>query len=331
MVQDPRQRAKIVDIFEDLMTLIIDHGVASPTTHSSQGPETANSVNIMSGPPSVEPRNVSAVLLSMKTFLSSRQITRWSTSKAFNVVQWSKETSRLRPRSLDFRCGSGLVITLLSDDCHTVCTPPLSPSPTPSPTAPDTQTQSPSQPLSQTQTQRRPLSMRSSGRSIDSSRVPYISPSLLCRDFSQDLTQELKGRIDAASRMIATASLSTCARTLVQKTVVRSVRDDGVFHIEISCGPRPGQDEGLDTRRQQQLRGIERLVLPMSKTGDMLDEESESEILDDLCSDAAVVKAVDRILQLAQVTLSAAVPPAILITVVPYISFVTGATSNMAY
>lgn len=117
----------------------------------------------------------------------------------------------------------------------------------------------------------------------------------------------------------------------MQKTVVRSVRDDGVFHIEISCGPRPGQDEGLDTRRQQQLRGIERLVLPMSKTGDMLDEESESEILDDLCSDAAVVKAVDRILQLAQVTLSAAVPPAILITVVPYISFVTGATSNMAY
>jgi hypothetical protein len=173
--------------------------------------------------------------------------------------------------------------------------------------------------------------MRSSGRSIDSSRVPYISPSLLCRDFSQDLTQELKGRIDAASRMIATASLSTCARTLAQKTVVRSVRDDGVFHIEISCGPRPGQDEGLDTRRRQQLRGIERLVLPMSKTGDMQDEESESEILDDLCSDAAVVKAVDRILQLAQVTLSAAVPPAILITVVPYISFVTGVTSNMAY
>jgi hypothetical protein len=318
MVQDPRQRAKIVDIFEDLMTLIIDHGVASPAKHSSQGhgPETNGSMNSMSGPPSVEPRNVSAVLLSMKTFLSARQITRWSTSKAFNVVQWSKESTKLRPRSLDFRCGSGLVITLLSDDFHTASTP----SPLPSPTA-DTQTQS------QSQTQRRPLSLRSSSGSIDSSRVPYISPSLLCRDFSQDLTQELKGRIDAASRMIATASLSTCARTLVQKTVVRSVRDDGVFHIEISCGSRPGQ-ETADARKHQQLKGIERLVLPMSKIGDMLDED---EFLDDMYSDAAVVKAVDRILQLAQNTLSAAVPPAILITVVPYIPFATGATGHIEY
>jgi hypothetical protein len=321
MVQDPRQRAKIVDIFEDLMTLIIDHGLASTTKHSSQGhgPETNGSLNSMSGPPSVEPRNVSAVLLSMKTFLSSRPITRWSNSKAFNVVQWSKEVSKLRPRSLDFRCGSGLVITLLSDDSLTVWTPTNWPSPTA-----DTQSQS------LTQTQRRPFSLRSSS-SIDSSRAPYISPSLLCRDFSQDLTHELKGRIDAASRMIATASLSTCARTLVQKTVVRSVRDDGVFHIEISCGSRPGQEETADVRNHQQLRGIERLVLPMSKTGDVLDEESEAEYLDDMYSDAAVVKAVDRILQLAQVTLSAAVPPAILITVVPYIPFATGAIGHVQY
>lgn len=128
--------------------------------------------------------------------------------------------------------------------------------------------------------------------------------------------------------MIVTASLSTCAKSLAQKTVVKSVRDDGVLHIEISCGPRPGQEDGV---RHQQLRGIERLVLPMSKIGDMLDEESESEILDDLYSDSAVVKAIDRILQLAQVTLSAAVPPAILITVVPYIPIVTGAIELIMY
>lgn len=322
MVQDPRQRAKIVDVFEDVMTLIIDHGhladcasTSTPMTSSacSQDKSTACTTGTSNSVvPSLEPRSVSTVLSSMKAFLSSRQVTRWSIFKTVNILHWSRDTSKLRPRSLDFRCGSGLVITLLGSN-HSSRIAPTSPS---------------------TCIDRRGKKVQAinsnASKCADYARVPYLSPALHCIDYTEDLTAVLRARIDTSTRTIQAASLATCAKTLTQKSVVNSVRDDGVFHVEISCGSQGCFGGGTVARKHHQLRGIERLVLPIPGMGygDAPDEDSEGNCLDELFSDTAIVKAVERLMQLAQSTLSVSVPPAVLITVVPYATTPTGATGT---
>jgi hypothetical protein len=166
----------------------------------------------------------------------------------------------------------------------------------------------------------------------DYARVPYLSPALHCIDYTEDLTSVLRARIDASTRIILAASLATCAKTLTQKSVVNSVRDDGVFHVEISCGSQVGFGGGSEARKHHQLRGIERLVLPTPGMGygDAPDEDSEGNCLDELFNDSAIVKAVERLMQLAQSTLSVSVPPTVLITVLPYATANTGATPPLA-
>ena len=312
LVQDPRQRAKIVDVFEDVMTLIIDHGHLSDSsfkTSAACSPDMSVACTT-SVVPSLEPRSVSTVLSSMKAFLSSRQVTRWSIFKTVNILHWSRDTSKLRPRSLDFRCGSGLVITLLGGNNSTRSAP-----------------SSPSTSIDRRGKKLQTVSTNAS-KCADYARVPYLSPSLHCIDYTEDLTAVLRARIDASTRIILAASLATCANTLTQKSVVNSVRDDGVFHVEISCGSQVCFAGGTDTRKHHQLRGIERLILPTPGMGygDAPDEDAEGNCLDELFSDSTIVKAVERLMQLAQSTLSVSVPPTVLITVVPYATANSGAT-----
>ena len=308
------------------MTMIIEHGALTPPKLSMNHSD-SNSCSSISSSMShtLEPRQVSSVLISMKNLLSTKQVSRWSVNKTFNVVRWNRETSKLRPRSLDFRCGSGLVITLLGDEELTsqanaaFATPSKYSSHTAhnahntnnTNSAHSTHNGHSSHKTHIAHSSYKSSTLNNRSNSVCHPYLPSISPS-----HSQDMTHELTGRIDAASKLIATASLATCAKNLAQKSVVNFVRDDGVFHIEISCGP-DAEDE--EVNKSYSMRGIERLVLPVwCGTNFVVDEEVESDFVDDLYSDSAVMSSIDRLLSLARATLSEPIPPGILITIKPY-------------
>jgi hypothetical protein len=301
-----------VDIFEEVMSLIINSApvefpLGPVDTPENPGVASGSSNTGTSGILSnLEPKNVSSVLLGMKTFLHSRQSV---STKTFHIVRWSKETSKLRPRSLDFRCGSGLVITLLPEDTYSTCACPATL-------------------MTTLDSSKSTQSMSCTSRSIDNNRLPYRLPSFLLTNFTEDITSGLKARLDGASRLIMNSSLASCAKKLAQQSVLQSARNDGIFHIEISCGNDYNSiyEHPDDLKRDLQEKAIERLVLPVpgGQVGsgtmqcDPLASTPRTDNPEDFFSDSFIAKAIDRVLHLAEVTLSAPIPPSVLITVVPY-------------
>ena len=344
LVQEPCKRARISEIFEVLMTMVIEHGSLTPPKLINCHSDSGNSVSTSSMNHTLEPRHVSSVLLSMKNLLSAKQASRWSLNKTFNVVRWGRETSKLRPRSLDFRCGSGLVITLLNKE-DIVSINGTNNGINEMKNATNGGTNGNSRGVSEKNTnksnqsnqsnqnnqsnqfnqnnqsnQTRSNTLPSNCHNLNSASHPYLTSTFLGGSYNQDLSCELNGRIEYATKMIATTSLVTCAKNLAQKSVVNFVRDEGVFRIEISCGPHARCNEDMETKRNYFLRGIERLVLPVwcGTSSDIVDEETEMDFMDDIYSDAVVMKSIDRLLNLAKTILSEPIPPAILITIVPY-------------
>ena len=284
---------------------------STTSTSTASGNSSSSSSNTVTSSilSNLEPKAVSSVLLGMKTFLHSRQ--NGGSNKTFHIVRWSKETSKLRPRSLDFRCGSGLVIKLLPEDSYASCA-----CPTTLTTALDSSKSTQS------------INVTHRGSSSDNYRLPYSLPSFLLTNFTEDLSSGLKARLDGASRIILNSSLATCAKKLAQQSVLQSARSDGIFHVEISCGGGYSSvyEPPYDIKRNIQEKAIERLVLPVpgGRVGsgrmqtDLLDTAPHSDNTDDSSSDLYLTKAIDKLLHLAEIVLSAAVPPAVLITVVPY-------------
>ena len=300
-----------VEMTDSTTSTSVANGNASSNSSSSSSSSSSSTVtgSILSN---LEPKAVSSVLLGVKTFLNSRQNGSGS-NKTFHIVRWSKETSKLRPRSLDFRCGSGLVITLLPEDSYASCA-----CPTTLTTALDS---------SKSTTQSINVTHRGSNGG-DNYRLPYSLPSFLLTNFTEDLSSGLKARLDGASRIIHNSSLATSAKKLAQQSVLQSARRDGIFHVEISCGDGYTSvfEQPYDIKRNIHEKAIERLVLPVpgGRVGsgrlqaDPLDTAPHSDNTEDSSSDLFLTKAIDKLLHLAEIVLSAAVPPAVLITVVPY-------------
>ena len=377
LIQEPHLRGGIIDIFELLMTMVIDHGALTPiqsklilnsdsnsnsksnlksnSNSNSYSNFHSNSTNNSSPNNSniLEPRHVSSVLLNMKSLLSTKQVNKWAVAKTFHVVKWNRETLSLQSRSLDFRCGSGLVITLLNsidgddNDNNTNTNNNIndnniynnSNNNTNNSSNDNTNTYSNSY-TTNTNTNnntnnddslRINSNLKSKSKSSHSTsnkrnnvRHPYVPLTFINHDGNEDLSAELKYRINSATKMIATTSLLTCSKNLAKKSVVNFVRDEGVFHIEISCGPNKSNEDDIDMKRNYSLKGIERLVLPTwcNNCSETLNDDNDTEHLDDLFSDIEVIKSIERLLCLAHATLTDAVPPAILITIVPIENFI---------
>ena len=339
LVQDPNERAKIVEIFEVLMTMVIEHGALTPLPSkilhriesNTNNSTNSNNSNVL------EPRHVSSVLLSMKSILGSKNIPKWTSNKTFNVVRWNMDTLILHPRSLDYRCGSGLVITLLNshelgiqnskekmqeggkDGNSTLISNKSNLDLNLNSNKSNLNLHSNSNSNSNLDSKSKSKSSSSLSHKRNSARHPYLSLSSSYQDGNQDSSFELRERIDVADKLISSTSLSTCAKNLAKKSVVNFVRNEGVFHIEISCGANNVNIDDINMKRNYSLKGIERLVLPVwcGNYTDMGNDENDTEAMDELYSDTEVVKSIERLLALAQSVLSEPVPPAILITIVP--------------
>jgi serine/threonine protein kinase len=250
--QDPGLRAKIIDIFEDVMTIVVALGVQRPVTpigFNSNSMSESNTTLSQKSVPNLNLRNTSSVFLSIKTVGSQSQPpSRWSLNRTFNVVQWSKETARLRPRSLDFRCGSGLVITLLSkDDIPTI----------------EAEVDISVSLEHSSKCSKFPLS--TADTYLYNAQYPCVP--IKCLRKGGDSALELRGRIEAASDLIDSVSLASCAKSLAQRSVINSIRDEGVFHIEISSSLNANPD--TENSKNDYFRGIERLVLPIRKSNEV--------------------------------------------------------------
>ena len=340
LVQDPNERAKILEIFEVLMTMVIEHGALTPLPSkilhriesNTNNSTNSNNSNVL------EPRHVSSVLLSMKSILGSKNIPKWTSNKTFNVVRWNMDTLILHPRSLDYRCGSGLVITLLnSHELGTQNSKEKIQEGEKDENSPEISNKSNlnlnlnsnksnlnlnsnSNSNLDSKSKSKSKSLSTSSHKKNSARHPYLSLSSSYQDSNQDSSFELWERVDLADQLISKTSLSTCAKILAKKSVVNFVRNEGVFHIEISCGTNNVNIDDINMKRNYAFKGgIERLVLPVwcGNYTDMGNEENDTEAMDDLYCDTEVVKSIEKLLALAQAVLSEPVPPAILITIVP--------------
>ena len=321
LIQDPNQRAKIVEIFEVLMTMVIEHGALTPLPskilHCVESNINTNTSGSSCNSNVLEPRHVSSVLLSMKSILGSKQMSKWSTNKTFNVVRWNMESLVLHPRSLDYRCGSGLVITLLNN--HELGVQKSKEEIQEGIEEGMITSNGNNNFNSNSNSKSKSKSSSSLSYKRNSARHPYLPLSSSLHDGNQDLSFELRERIDSAEKLISTTSLSTCAKNLAKKSVINFVRNEGVFHIEISCGKNNTNIDDINMKKNYALKGIERLVLPVwcGNNTELVHDENESDVMDDLYSDTEVVKSIEKLLALAQASLADPVPPAILITIVP--------------
>lgn len=95
--QDPKSRAKIVDIFEDIMTVIMDHSTVFSTPKSwsrSDSCSTHSRSSSHSISLGLNSRNESSVFLREMSNRNSKKVSRWSMQKSWNMLHWNHETTR---------------------------------------------------------------------------------------------------------------------------------------------------------------------------------------------------------------------------------------------
>jgi hypothetical protein len=281
LMQSPSLRSPISEIYEDVMSLLHpdscdsefsrEQGVSDPTKPSSASASTSG-----------EDRQHEVE------------------SMTWNILNWNTAFTKLRPRSLDFRGGCGLTITLLSaNERFSHDFDPLA--------LPNTLARTEEEDATQH------WSSSSGSRPHLFTSYPYIDMSVVSSHGSNS-GDDLKRRLDAVTQRIATCTLASCAKSLALKSVTTSARTRGLLHIEISCCSIDRYHSGeCKAFSKDNTGGIEQLVLPYSEregcTGSM---ESR-----DRSCDSSVMKAIERLLQRAQAVLSEDSPPSVLITIAP--------------
>jgi hypothetical protein len=150
-----------------------------------------------------------------------------------------------------------------------------------------------------------------------------------------DAATELVQRIDAVEERIYFASLSTISRRLAEKTVAKTAREQGVFHIDIivEAEHSPGADGVGGGGGRHAIRNTggprrERIILPInleSAVEAALNQATKSSksarnsytARAAATADAAVVRAIEKCLASAHAALQSVHAPTILITVSP--------------
>ena len=288
LCQDPAERAPIVDLYDDIASLISNEECDSVYTESS----------LRSAGP----------LTSASLVTATDSIKDDVTHKSWNILSWNNTYTKLRPRSLDFRGGCGLMITLLSTSES--FTHDYDPS------------------VLANMTVRRNVEEATehwtSTGEISAhlfTSYPYVNMDLLSSQGSSS-GEELKRRFNLVNDHVNTCTLASCAKSLAFKSVTTSARTKGLLHIEISCRSvlqyqqGEGRAHGRDT-----LGGVEHLVLPFgdlnNTTRSSSSNSSSSSDARDRCCDGEVIKSIERLLHRAQAALSVDKPPCVLITIVP--------------
>ena len=289
LCQDPAERAPIVDLYEDIASLISSEECDSVYTESSlrsAGPLTSASLTT-----ATDSRKTDVI------------------HKSWNILSWNNIFTKLRPRSLDFRGGCGLMITLLS--------------------ASESFTHDYDPSVLANLTVRRNVEeatehWTSTGEQSAHlfTSYPYVNLDTLSSQGTSS-GEELKRRFDIVSDHINTCTLASCAKSLAFKSVTTSARTRGLLHIEISCRGvlQYRQGEGKSQGRES-LGGVEHLVLPFGDVNNATSSSSSSSSSSsndarDRCCDAEVIKSIERLLHRAQAALSVEKPPCVLITIVP--------------
>lgn len=281
LMQSPSLRGSIAEIYEDVMSLL------DPDSSDSEFSRDEG-VSIL-----IQPSTASAST-SGEDRLNEVESMTW------NILDWNTTFTKLRPRSLDFRGGCGLTITLLSaDEKFSYDFDPLA---LPNPLA-----------RTEEEDATQHWSASSGSRPHLFTSYPYVDMSVVS-SHGGDSGVELKRRLDAVSHRIATCTLASCAKSLALKSVTTSARTRGLLHIEISCCSIERYHAGeCKAFNKDYSGGIEQLVLPYS---DREGSTGTSECKDRSC-DSSVMKAIERLLQRAQAVLSEDRPPSVLITVAP--------------
>ena len=258
--------------------------------------------------------------------------------RTWNILNWNKNFKKLRPQSLAFSPGSGIMMTLLENNENY----PSSYNSSVIKTNTNTNTMVPN-----TDDMTQHWSTTASSSSSSALPHPHLFHYYPHVDFSllssknSDSGKDLKARIDAVTHRITNASLATSAKNLAQRSMTNSARDAGVFHIEISCYHVVQEntehvpvtstyaDSSTDRSSTNQVfnekendnNGIEKLRIPYVTDESTKDDEdgSNSENRDQLC-DSEIIKSIDRIIKRAEILLSSPNPPSILITIVPITS-----------
>ena len=290
LCQDPAERAPIVDLYDDIASLISNEECDSVYTESSlrsAGPLTS---------------------ASLVTAIDSIKLD--TAQKSWNILSWNNTFTKLRPRSLDFRGGCGLMITLLS--------------------ASESFTHDYDPGVIANMTVRRNVEeatehWTSTGELSAHlfTSYPYVNMGTLSSQSSSS-GEDLRRRFDLVSDHINTCTLASCAKSLAFKSVTTSARTRGLLHIEISCRGvlqyRQGEGRG---HGRESLGGVEHLVLPFGESNNTTSSSSSSSRSNssndgrDRCCDAEVIKSIERLLHRAQAALSVEKPPCVLITIVP--------------
>ena len=281
LMQNPSLRSPISEIYDDVMSLL-DPDSSDSECSREQG--------------AIDPKKPTSASASTSGEDRQHEVE----SMTWNILNWNTSFTKLRPRSLDFRGGCGLTITLLSaNERFSHDFDPLA--------LPNTLARTEEEDATQH------WSSSSGSRPHLFTSYPYIDMSVVSSHGSNS-GDELKRRLDAVTQRIATCTLASCAKSLAMKSVTTSARTRGLLHIEISCCSIDRYHSGeCKAFSKDNTGGIEQLVLPYNEregcTGTM---ESR-----DRSCDSSVMKAIERLLQRAQAVLSEDTPPSVLITIAP--------------
>ena len=276
--------------------------------------------------------------------------------RTWNILNWNKNFKKLRPQSLAFSPGSGIMMTLLENNENYPCgyNSSIIKTNTNTNTNSITHTHAHAHAVANNNedvTQH--WSTTASSTTSFSSSHPHLFHYYPHVDFSvlssknSDSGKDLKTRIDAVTHRITNSSLLTSAKNLALRSMTNSARNTGLFHIEISCYPVQEnakqvsatstyadsntdrtsinqvfyKNENENENENENDHGIEKLRIPYvtdESTKD-LEDGNNFEKAERLC-DLEIIKSIDRIIKRAEILLSSINPPNVLITIVPIIS-----------
>ena len=372
LIQEPNLRSSITDLFIDIQSLtdlkIVISSTADTFIHIAENPNkflpndiqqtkikfqsknTNKNVNMNTNKTNKldhihEIQNLDLNNSAFQPKKSFEQVVR-----TYNILNWNKNFKKLRPQSLAFSPGSGIMMTLLENNENYPCSYNSSVIKTNTNTNTITHTHAHAHAVvnSNEDVTQHWSTTASSTTSISSSHphlfhyYPHVDFSVLSSKNS-DSGKDLKTRIDAVAHRITNSSLLTSAKNLALRSMTNSARNTGLFHIEISCYPVQENakqvsvastyaDSNTDRTSINQVfyknenenendHGIEKLRIPY-----VTDESTKDEVdgnnfekAEQLC-DLEIIKSIDRIIKRAEILLSSSNPPNVLITIVPTIS-----------
>ena len=293
LMQHPFSRAPISELYEDVTALL---GVTHDTECS------VDPVSVISEQPSV-------------VFAPPLDGQNANTQMAWKVIKWNSSVTRLRPRSLNFTGGCGVIIALLR------------------PGESYTNDYLPSEHAGfyvrgeEDATQH--LSSYSGCKPHLFTSYPYVNMGLpnTSATFSTQSHSgdDLRRRLDAVGDRIAGCNLASCARGLALKSVTVSARTNGLLHIQISCcSYRQYRQSESKAYSKEAIGGVEQIVIPyIGSSSGSSTSRSHFEGNDRFC-DEEIMRSIKNVMRRARVALSSETPPSVLITVVPHPCYASG-------